>query len=135
VTDLQQRFSGHELVQLSDRAGTGDADLAIIEMALADAAAEINGYLAGRYALPLTVTPPIINRVACDIARYRLYDQAAPESVRERYEDARRLLEAVASGKAKLGLPATQEASHNPAHGAAYLGNPKILGRDQTEGF
>lgn len=105
--DLIDRFSEEELIQLTDRDSTGVIDADVLARALADTDGEIDGYLSGRYALPLAEVPPVLVWVASDISRYHLYDDAAPDQVRTRYEDARRYLEKVADGKVQLGLPAS----------------------------
>lgn len=104
--DYTDRYSEEELIQSTDRHGTGAVDSAVFDRAAADAAAEIDGYLAGRYPLPLASVPPILTALASDIVRYRLFPDIAPDAVRQRYEDARRLLESLASGRVTLGLPA-----------------------------
>ncbi len=109
--DLETRFGADEVLQLVDRDGDGEADEGVVAGALAEAAAEIDAYLAGRYPLPLATTPGVLARLACDIARYRLYIDVAPEEVRKRYEDARRLLEGIAAGRVSLGLPAPAPAA------------------------
>lgn len=105
VADLVSRYGQAEIVQLTDRATppTGTIDTTVAERALSDADAEIDAYLSGRYSLPLASVPPVLTRVACDIARYRLWDDQAPEEVRSRYEDARRLLESLSAGRVTLG--------------------------------
>jgi phage gp36-like protein len=107
--DLVARYGEAEIAQLTDRdtPPSGAADEAVAERALLDADAEIDAYLAGRYALPLASPPPVLRRVACDIARYRLWDDRASEEVRLRYEDARRLLQAIADGHVALGAAAS----------------------------
>lgn len=96
--DLEDRFGAEELAQLTDRANGIVIDSAVLGLALADAGAEIDGYLASRYSLPLSNTPPVLVRVAADIARYRLWADRASEAVRKRYEDAVRDLKAMSSG-------------------------------------
>jgi phage gp36-like protein len=107
--DLETRFKQQELIELTDEAGIGEIDAAAVAVALADTDAEINGYLAGRYSLPLTQTSPELVRLACDIARYRLYDIKATEQVKARYDDAVRKLIAVSTGKASLGIDQASE--------------------------
>jgi phage gp36-like protein len=104
VDDLVSRFGQAEIVQLTDRATppAGAIDNAVAQRALTDADAEIDAYIASIYTLPLSSVPPVLSRIACDIARYRLWDDQAPEEVRSRYEDARRLLEAIAAGRVTL---------------------------------
>jgi len=130
--DLEARFGVDELIQLTDRAGTGVPDAAIVARALSDAAAEIDSYLASRYALPLSPVPAVLARIACDIARYRLWEDRASDEVRRRYEDARRLLESIAKGTVSLGLP---EENAAPALAEASLGNARVMTRDGTGGY
>lgn len=104
LTDLQDRFGEPEILQLSDHAGAGTLDETTVDQAIADADAEIDSYLAGVFALPLATIPANLTRIACDITRYRLYHEAHPEVVLERYKVAIRYLELVAQGKITLGL-------------------------------
>ncbi|HJW81951.1 MAG TPA: DUF1320 domain-containing protein, partial [Acidiferrobacterales bacterium] len=99
---LIDRFGETEMIQLTDRNNAGTVDAAVLDQAIADAGAEIDGYLAGRYQLPLAVTPSILVLYAGDIARYRLYDDGATEEVRKRYEDAIKFLRLAAEGKVRL---------------------------------
>lgn len=102
--DLETRFKNQELIELTDEAGTGVIDAAAVAVALADADSEINGYIASRHTLPLTQTSPELVRLACDIARYKLYDARATELVKARYDDAIAKLRDVARGVASLGI-------------------------------
>ncbi|WP_180069346.1 gp436 family protein [Acinetobacter sp. YH12112] len=98
--NLVARFGG-EIQELKlMHASTSTA----VEDALQDATEEINGYIGGRYALPLPNVPSNLERMACDIARYRLYFQQPTEEVRKRYEDAISFLKLVATGKAHLQI-------------------------------
>jgi len=65
--DLAARFGATELDQLADRNGDGLPDDGVVQGALADADAEIDAYLAGRYPLPLAHVPPVLARIACDM--------------------------------------------------------------------
>lgn len=106
LDDLVAAFGQAEIDRLLDRDGSGVHDPGVLEAALADADAEIDGYLVGRYALPLSPVPRLIVRIACDTTRYRLWSVNASEEVRRRYEDARRLLEALRQGSVQIGAPA-----------------------------
>lgn len=109
---MVERFGAEELAHLTDRANDqdGEIDSAVLASAIADAEAEINAYIGVRYALPLPSVPADVTRIACDITRYRLYDEGTPDTVRRRYEDAVRLLKELAAGRAILtgsdGAPA-----------------------------
>jgi phage gp36-like protein len=125
-SDLVTRFGDTELIQLTDRQGTvGEIDSAVVDRALLDADAEIDGYLAARYALPLASVPRLVLGAACDIARYRLYDDRATEQVTRRYEDAIKLLKLIAEGKVQLGLDAA-------AQPVVVAGGPQAEGADRV---
>ena len=103
--DLVTRFGGDEIAQLSERYGIGTTSAAeVIAAALADADVEIDGYLAGSYTLPLASVPQLVVRLACDIARYRLWKDQAGDKVRQGYEDAVDLLRRIAAGTVKLTI-------------------------------
>jgi len=101
--DLAERFGAAELAQLTDPLAGEVVDDAVVARALADADAEIDARLAPRYALPITPTPLVLVRIAADLARYFLWDQRASDAVRNRAQEARRLLDAVAAGDVALG--------------------------------
>jgi len=102
--DLIKRFGEGELVDLTDESSTGAVDASKVTQAITDASASIDGYLAGRYQLPLANVPAVLNRLAADIARYFLYDNGASEQVQKRYDDAITFLMAVSKGNVALGL-------------------------------
>lgn len=107
--DMIDRFEEREMIQLTDRHDTGSIDSTVLAKALADADAEIDGHLMGRYTLPLASVPIVLTRYACDIARYFLYDNHATEQVSKRYDDARRFLVAIGKGDISLGLDSAQQ--------------------------
>lgn len=94
--------------------------------AIADATAEIDGYLSGRYGLPLSNPPAALTRVCSDIARYYLYDDAAPEQVQTRYDNAIAYLRDVGMGKIHL-YPETPESGSGDVY---FESSPSIFGRD-----
>jgi phage gp36-like protein len=112
-SDMAARFGLQEVIALTDRENTGDVDETVLGAALTEATAEVEGHLAGRYALPLEQAPQLVVGLVCDIARYRLCGASALETdaVRNRYRDAVRMLEMIGAGKVSLGLtPAGQPA-------------------------
>ena len=120
--NLTDRFGATELIQLTDRANTGLIDVTVLNQALADADSQIDGFLAGRYALPLASMPKILVQTACDLARYNLYKDAVTELVQKRHDDAIKFLTLVGQGKISLGLdvalqlpPATGGPVNTPA--------------------
>lgn len=132
-TDLVDRFGELELAQRTDRTNGTVIDTVVLGRALADADAEIDSYLATRYTLPLASTPVVINRLACDITRYRLFDDGVPETVRQRYEDAVSLLKRLASGDVLLaGSAAAAVAGVDTAY---FEFAPRQMTDDNLRGF
>lgn len=115
--DMTRLYGATELIALTDRAGTGTVDATVLNGALADADAEIDTYLAGRYQLPLATTPLVLVGKACAICRYLLDASNGNETVRDRYRDAIAWMKDVAAGRADLGLDSAQGAQ-TPAGGA-----------------
>ncbi|MDX1755883.1 MAG: phage protein Gp36 family protein [Marinobacter sp.] len=132
--DMVERFGEGELIDLTDRNHTGAIDATVLGRALADATAEIDGYLASRYDLPLASTPVVLVRVCADLARYYLHDDHAPEQVTERHKAAVALLRRISDGQVSLGA---SESGGTPTtnNGAEMAGGGRIWGRDNSKGF
>lgn len=125
--DMIDRFAESELVQLTDRSGTAVAiNDTVLARALSDADAEIDGYLMGRYTLPLANTPRMLTSVACDIARYRLYDDRVTEQVEKRYDDAVKLLRLIGEGKISIGPNSSTDTTPTDG-GAQSFGNERVF--------
>ncbi|HRQ57659.1 MAG TPA: DUF1320 domain-containing protein [Azoarcus taiwanensis] len=133
VQDLISRFGEREIAQITNRASALDViDMAVAERALADANAEVHSHVATRYRAPFDPVPTLLVRVACDIARYRLYDDAVPEEIRNRYTDAVRILTRIANGEMGFG-----EAEASPSHpqvAQSVTRPPKVFGRRPNGG-
>jgi len=102
LSDLFARYGEDEINQVADTDGTGSPDPVLVGRALSDAAAEIDAALAGRYQLPMNPVPPLLTRIACDLAREGLYTDAPPEVVKERAKTARSLLRSIATGQSRF---------------------------------
>ena len=100
LAELLSRFG--DVAQVADVDGTGEIDAEKVARALGDADAEIDAALVGRYALPMVPVPELLTRIACDLARESLYDDAPTDVVTDRAEKARALLVAVAAGKMRF---------------------------------
>lgn len=131
--DLADRFGEPELAQRTDRTNGTVIDTVVLGRAQADADAEIDSYLATRYTLPLASTPVVITRLACDITRYRLYDDGVSETVRVRYQDAVSLLKRLASGEVQLaGMASVAVAGVEQAYSSFA---PRQMNEDNLRGF
>jgi phage gp36-like protein len=101
--NLVDRFGQPELIQLTNKADAAATTInaTVLNAAIADADAEIDGYLVAY--VPLAIIPANLVRIACDIARYYLYDDLVTDQVRARYKDGVAYLMKVAEGKISIG--------------------------------
>jgi len=104
------RYPNRDLVQLTNEDPTQTTvNTALLQQMVNDASVEIDSYLEGRFLLPLSDPPAVLNLLTCDIAMYRLQALRPEHDVadaRRRYEDAVALLLRVAQGEVTLGLSA-----------------------------
>lgn len=136
--DMIARYGERELIELTDPDLTA-VKVARVDLKLADAQAFADGFIARVYRLPLQgcakpmVTPGVIEyacppqlvRIVCDVARYYLYDDLAPEhEVYLRFKAAEKELKAIADGATVLTCP------WGGAPGAALASDP--LGDDEA---
>lgn len=101
---MEARFGVNEISNLKVMQTLENA----IEQALQDAAEEIDSYVAVKYQLPLPEVPSTLKRIACNIARYRLYFQRPTEEVENRYKAEIDFLKRIADGRATLNILNTQ---------------------------
>lgn len=110
---LTDRFGEKMVRQLTDRAtppaGAIDAD--VVARALADTDAVIDGYLAGRYALPLVATPDLVVDLALAIAIYKLHLSTAPDLIVNNYKDAIATLNRIGTGVVRLPVAGVEPES------------------------
>jgi phage gp36-like protein len=138
-TDIINRYPNRDLVQLTNEDPTiTTVNTTVLQQALSDASAEIDGYLGGRFTLPLTDPPAVLNRLASDVAIYRLqalrplHDLA---DARKRYDDAIAMLTKVASGELTLGI-ALDGHETAIAQAAEIVEGPKrVFNRNTMRGF
>jgi phage gp36-like protein len=152
VQDMTLRFGEPEMIQLTDPEGQAAIRPARIQLKLADAHALADGYLGRVYMLPLTgcakptgpgrvkyVPPPQLTRIVCDVARYYLYDDLAPEAeVYRRFKTATAELQAIADGSAKLVCPWGGEPGMTVGAAAGETFHhfaPRQIGRDVDRGY
>ncbi len=133
--DMIDRFGETEIIQLTDKADppTGAIDDTVLNEALADADGVIDSYIGSRYTLPLGSVPRILQRYACDIARFFLNEDQAGETVRRAYDDALKFLKAVADGLVTLGLGEAAE-SAALSDGVSFNESRKVFGGDREYG-
>lgn len=136
LADLSARFGDRMLVALTDRGdvATGAIDTSVVDRALADTDAMIDGYLAGRYALPLAAVPTILTDLAQQIAIWKLHVAAADPKIEADYKDAMRALRDIAAGTITLSVAGVTPAGSGSSGARVAAGDP-LLTADTLKGF
>lgn len=112
----------------------------LCEGAVEDACAEIDGYLAKRYSLPLRRTPKVLNKFAKDMAVYNLVSRMGiNEDDREktflnRYNAAVRFLMEVAKGTISIGTD-EEDAGSAAANGFSMDSSRRLFSRESMRGW
>lgn len=112
IEDIRKQISLDTLIQLTDDNQTGEIDIEIAEEAINYSGTLINGYLIGRYNIPINnEIPDIVKIVAIDLSIYRLYSRRfqtdMPDSVSEKYKNSMKILEQIQKGIISLSIDAT----------------------------
>lgn len=129
--ELLAFMPGKSVAQLTnDDPKAEKADMAKVQEAVRAAEELADGYLRGRYALPLSTVPTLLRDVVRTIARFKLYERRPeskmPDAVLETYKAAVKTLEQIRSGRITLGVAATAEpvperGEHRMSAPAAYF--------------
>jgi len=128
--DLIDRYGEPELIELTDEHGTEEINATQIARAIADTDGLIDGYLASRYTLPLAEVPKVLNRIACALVRYDLYDHP-PKQIEKRRDQAIEFLRDAASGKISLGIN-TDGSDPATSNSASISSGGNVFNRDDT---
>ena len=112
----------------------------IIDAAISDADAEIDGYLAKRYAVPLAPAPRVINKFSKDIAVYNLFSRIGidegtdQKTYLNRYNAAIKFLTLVAEGTVSIGTE-TEDPASAAAGGFKVKSNSRLFTREKMRGM
>lgn len=132
--NLVQRFGATEIDDLLDRDNNSSDDTDTLAQTIADADALIDGYVSSQYAAPLSPVPQIIRYLSCDITRFMLWDDSAPDEVRQRYNDAIARLKDISKGI--MTLPdSTPKPENNPSGVVDYVAKKRVFTRESLCGF
>lgn len=133
--DILERISQEDLARLTDDTDGQVIDESVVSRAIADADAEINGYVAVRHRVPLDPVPELIRKLSVELAIYHMYSRrvGAPEEWRTRYEDNQSQLKALSAGKMSLGVGDPDTPPVSPP--ADVQSRPRIHSRDSLEDF
>lgn len=135
-----------ELIQLSlDDVGyhgdyeKSEPDWAVVDKAISYACQVADGYLAGRYQLPLQSVPTLLEHWCGDIARYWLHRRRInasdmPKPLQSAYDDALKMLSFVQDGKVHLGLTDFNK-SETKLHGEKGAYQVRSRGKSDWSGY
>ncbi len=111
LSDIVARVPEETIIQLTDDAGLGAVDQTKVDQAISDSGEVIDGFLRGRYDLPLTTVPGLVLKIAVDLAVFNLYlrkmEIEMPKPVSDRYDNSVKLLMQIQKGLISLGIEAT----------------------------
>lgn len=132
---LLDSFGPDLLVQLTDRGevATGQINADIVERALRDTDAKINGYL-GRYQRPLSEVPELLVDLAQVIAIYKLHRFKPDPKIKDDYDEAMRTLRDISNGIVTLSI-AGAEVPGTEGNGVRITDRERPLTEANLKGF
>ena len=116
ITDISAVIANDDLVQLTNDSGGSTVDNTKITEAISYVDSIMDGYLRGRYSLPLSTVPDVLTSLAIDFTVYRLYSRRLyteiPPSVDEKYREVVKTLKDIQGGRFNLGIETASSNSY-----------------------
>lgn len=136
--DLELSFGTLEVQQLSDRMvpALGATNDAVLDAVLENASGMMNGYIVGRYPLPITDVNALaaLKPQCCAIARYMLMSNAADQQAKDMFTQAIAYLTNV--GKGAIDLIAPADVPQPPGIGLVeFVTGDKVFGRSSDTSY
>jgi len=118
IAEITAEVPDADLIQITnDTAGGSTVDNTVITNAINYVDNIIDGYLRGRYTLPLNTVPDELKFIAIDYVKYRLYSRRMyteiPPVIEQRYKELTQLLKDIQMGKFSLGVEDTNAISNS----------------------
>ncbi len=106
IEDIETQTSTPTLIQLTSDDGQEAVDRVVAQEAILYSSTLIDGYLRGRYSLPLDIHFPLLRILAIDLSIHRLYSRRMrnemPEVITKNYEHAISTLKDIQKGVISL---------------------------------
>ncbi|MGB0695371.1 MAG: gp436 family protein [Rhodospirillaceae bacterium] len=135
-SDMEVKFGATELALITDRSAGAEIDDAVLNAALGSAAAEIDAALRVRYRLPIASPQPLLKDIACDLARYALYDNQPSETVVDRAKTARAQLAKLSDGTMHLDAEeASKGSGASTGGGVRFSPGVRVFTSDALAGY
>lgn len=132
IEDIETQTSTPTLIQLSSDNGQEEVNRVVVEEAIIYSSTLIDGYLRGRYTLPLNIHFPLLRILAIDLSIYRLYSRRMrnemPEVIQKNYDNAISTLRDIQKGVITLQAENDLLESSN-FNAEEYKTNKNILDR------
>ena len=132
IEDVETQTSTPTLIQLSSDNGQEEVNRVVVEEAIIYSSTLIDGYLRGRYSLPLDAHFPLLRILAIDLSIYRLYSRRMrnemPEVIQKNYDNAISTLRDIQKGVITLQAENDLLESSN-FNAEEYKTNKNILDR------
>lgn len=134
--DILGSIDEEDVIGYTDDYGSGLVNTDNVDKAIAGSDALIDSYIARRYSVPVNPVTDMIKDLAVDIAIYKICSRRsnAPDERRKNYDEAKRLLDKIASGKVILPGAAASPAGTSD-NTVKITSNPKLFGRDSLKGY
>jgi len=140
VDQLLLSMSERTLIELSndDVYQTTGVNAPVVAQVIDDAEQLVDGYLSGRYDMPLPIVPTILRQITRAIACHMLYarrpdGRELPQAVSDLYRTQIRLLEHIRDGRISLGIP---KGPTYPSSGEfKVISRPKLFDRSTLEDY
>lgn len=115
-----------------------DIDQDVIDAAIEDADAIIDGYCGIKYSVPFATVPTRVKSGSAKIAAYNLFEKRAasvgmPDAIRQSYEDEIGFFKDVSKGVASLGIDPPP--APNTLTNAKVKSNDRVFTRDSMRGL
>lgn len=130
ANDLAQSMSKAELVQLTnDEARATEPNDEVVQAAIRYACDLVDGYLRGRYPLPLQSTPTVLPPLCINIARHYLHSRRLnradfPKVLETAYNATLKTLEMIRDSKLHIGIDGLEKKAQ-PEQGAYHVRSSK----------
>ena len=133
---LTERYGEAMLIALTDRADppAEAVDTVVVDRALVGADELIDGYLAA-YALPLVSVPPLLSKLAQEIAIYDLHITEPEAKIKADYGNALKRLEQIAKGVIQLKDAAGVEPAAPQGGGVQITDRDRAFTPETLKGF
>lgn len=124
--DLAKAMSKTELVQLTnDEPRATEPNAEVVQAAIAYACDLVDGYLRGRYPLPLQSVPTVLPPLVINIARHFLHSRRInradfPKVLGTSYTATLKMLEMIRDGKLHIGVDVPEKIAQ-PERGAYHV--------------